>query len=357
MQLNEKIRKKLRKNLFHIVLLTSFSVPILTLMILDYLNIESFTAFNLGFNFLATWKGRMFYLFFLWLMIIESIINWDMIIQKQPKNPFRILVLFICISIPTIYVFSVNFAGIDKMVISLGQKLGFAGQSLTFHWPLCVEYLVFAFSFLATILFSYKKRGLEWFSISLGLLVGMSIIYTLDTFYPQGFFKPFEMLALPTAACAAAILDVLGYNFTLYFRPGLNAMPILMLRGSRPVAIAWPCAGVHSLFLYTLIILLLFKRSNIPISRKWIYFFVGAMGTYLVNVLRVVSYFVILRNNGEVDARYFHDNVGELYFISWIFTYILLIIFIEQYGLVERTRSRLAKFRNRITKGKFSLSE
>lgn len=374
MQMHQKKRfvgkdvgEKLKKCWFHIFLLVSFSASILTLMSLDYLNIENenlyyYKKFNDEFRFLSTMKGRMFYLFFLWLLFIESVIDWDEIVDKKPRNRFRILAFFVCAVIPLIYVLGVNFWGLDQAVLSLGQKLGFEGDMpLKFGWALSFEYLVFGFSFLAAVLLAYKKEGLGFFSMGLSLLVGMGIVYTIDTFRPYGTFKPFEMLALPTAACAAAILDILGYRFSLsfdtrYVHPVYGSMPVI-----NGVGIGWPCAGVHSLFLFTVMILLFFKRSSISTFRKFIYFVVGAFGTYFVNVLRIVSIFVIIWNGGVnvlfwyLDADFFHNSVGELYFIFWIFIYILIIVSIEKFMLVEKARLSVQKLRSLlgIVKSKF----
>ena len=358
------VREELRNCWFHVALLVSFSVPVMVLMFLDYYNLESFSVFNLEFRFLSTWKGRMFYLFFLWLLFLESIIDWSKLVEKKPQNRFRIFAFFTCAIIPLIYVLSVNFWGIDQVILAVGEGLGFTDTALVFHWPLCVEYLVFAFPFLVAVFLAYGKQGLGFFSIGLSLLVGMSVIYTINAFEsgPAGIFKPIEMLALPTAACAAALLDVLGYNFTLRFQAGPNSMPLIYGPGP-PVLIGWPCAGVHSLFLFAVIILLFLKRSSISTFRKFIYFVVGASCTYFVNVLRIVSYFVILWNDGvnvlfwDVDARFFHNSLGELYFVSWIFIYILIIVSIERFMLVEKARLLIKRlcFLLGKTKNKFLL--
>lgn len=342
-------RGQLKKSWFHIALLISFSLPIIILMFLDYFDIESFSVFNQEFRFLSTWKGRMFYLFFLWILFVESIIDWSKIVEKKPKNRFRIFAFFVCAVIPLIYVLSVNFWGIDQVILSVGEGLGFTDTSLVFHWPLCIEYLVFAFSFLVAIFSAYGKLGLGHFSIALSLLVGMSVIYTINAFEsgPAGIFKPFEMLALPTAACAVAVLDILGHSCTLHFQAGPNSMP-LIITSSGAAYIGWPCAGVHSLFLFIVIILLFFKRSSISTFRKFAYFVVGIIGTYLVNVLRIVSYFVILENDGTSAARFFHNSLGELYFVSWMFIYILIIVSIERFMLVEKARYSIQKLCNSL---------
>jgi len=332
----KNVLNQLSKHWFPIAFLISSSTSILLLMVLDYLNMESFYVFNQRFLFIATWKGRMFYLFFAWLLLLELIIDWEKVVEETPKKRFRIFATFAFTIIPLIYVLGVNFWGLNNLINGLGQNFGFKDFSLQFHWPLTAEYLVFALSFLAATFLAYTKKGLNFFSIALSLLLGMTIIYAIDTFYPGGTFRPFELLAFPTATCAATILSFLGYQF-LYipeiFHPEYGSAP--MIDGA---LIGWPCAGVHSLLLYTVIILLIFKRSNISRLRKIIYFVIGAFGTFFVNVLRIVSYFVILWNDGRQAADFFHNNIGELYFIVWISAYIIMIIAIQRFQLVEKAR-------------------
>jgi thaumarchaeosortase len=337
---NGSVRERLGKVWFHVAFLVSISLPIIVLMILDWLNIESFYVFNLRFLFPLTWKGRMFYLFFLWLLFLESIIDWDKIVEKKPENSFRIFAFFAAAAVPLVYVLSVNFWGLNKFVTSIGEDLGFTGYNLDFHWPLSAEYIVFTVSFLVAIFLAYKKEGLKFFSIALSLLGGMCIVYMINTYYATEGFKPFDMLALPTSACAAALLDILGYHVTLQYTSGAGSMPLITVSGKSSAAayIGWPCAGVHSLFLFVVIILLMFKRSNISNYRKFVYFVVGAVGTYFVNILRIASYFTIFINNGEAAADFFHNSLGEFYFIAWVSIYIMMIISIEKYKLVEKAR-------------------
>ena len=354
---------KLKKSWLHASLLACFVAAIVLLVILDYFNLESSALFNEKFFFDYTWKGRLFLLFFLWLFVLETSLNWDKPSKEdseiKPIN-FRIIASFICALIPLVYIISVNFLGLDQTIINLGDML--RGEYWRAHsdywrlilegdWPITMEYFVFTISFLATILLAYGKAGLKAFSISLALVAGISIAYLIDVMYPYGVFKPLQMLALPTAACAAALLDILGYSFTLSFSPGVDAMPIIRTQaGGRTfsVGIAWPCAGVHSLFLYTLIVLLLFKKSNISRFRKTVYFIGGAIGTYLVNILRIIAYFHILRNQGLDAAQTFHNVHAELLFVAWILLYILLIICIQKFRLVEKTTHGIQTLRNSL---------
>jgi len=345
--------KIIKKSWLPASLLVCFIAAIVLLMILDYFNLESIALLNeRGFYFDYTWKGRLFLLFFLWLFILEYLLNLKQSkkdLETKPRSHFKVLAISICALIPLIYIFSVNFLGLNQTVINIGEML--RGEYWRTHsdywrlilegdWPITVEYFVFTFSFLATTVLAYGKDGLKKFSITLALIAGISVIYLIDVLYPYGVFKPLQMLALPTAACAAALLDLLGYAFALSFSPGLDSMPIIRTQADGQmvsIGIAWPCAGVHSLFLYTLIILLLFKKSNISSFRKLLYFIVGAVGTYLVNVLRIIVYFLIRVNEGLTAAQTFHNVYGDLLFIVWILFYILLIVCNQKFRLAEKT--------------------
>jgi exosortase/archaeosortase family protein len=50
----------------------------------------------------------------------------------------------------------------------------------------------------------------------------------------------------------------------------------------------------------------------------------GVVVTYFINVLRIVTIFVIGINGG--DRMAFHDIYGQLYSITWIVSYPLLIM-------------------------------
>jgi thaumarchaeosortase len=355
---------KLKKSWLHAFLVACFVAAIALLVVLDYFNLESIVKFNEEFFFDYTWKGRLFLLFFAWLLVLETSLNWDPPKETPELKPlinFRTIASIICAMIPLIYIISVNFLGLNQTVIDLGDAirgeywrtnfLGDLGYLLGVGWPLVVEYFVFTVSFLATILFAYGKDGVKKFGISLALVAGIGGVYFMDIFFPYGVFKPLQLLSLPTAACAAMLLDILGYTFSLSFSPGAKAMPIIRThteRGWYSVGIAWPCAGVHSMFLYTLIILLLFKKSSISRFRKLAYFILGAIGTYAVNILRILTYFNILVYQGLDEAQTFHDVYAELLFVTWILIYILLIICIEKFQLVEKTTRGLNKLRSSL---------
>lgn len=76
--------------------------------------------------------------------------------------------------------------------------------------------------------------------------------------------------------------------------------------------------------IYAVTILLFLKNSAIPWRQRLVYFVFGAAVTYFINVLRIVTIFIIGVNGG--DAMAFHDVYGQLYSVSWIVFYPLLIM-------------------------------
>ena len=351
----------MKKSWLQIAVIVCFIAAIVLLMILDYFNLESFPIFNeRGFYFDYTWKGRLFILFFMWLLVLEYSLNVGQEPktdpEKLPKSQLKVIATYLCALIPIIYILSVNFLGLDQAVIQLGEafrgeywraNFGDWEHILTAAWPLSFEYFMFTVSFLATILLAYGKSGLKKFGISIGLIAGITAIYLTDTIFPYGVLKPLQLLALPTASCAAMLLDLLGCVFSMYYSPGASAMPIIRTRdfAGKPVniGIAWPCAGVHSMFLYTLIMLLLFRKSSMSRFRKLVYFIFGAIGTYFVNVLRIIAYYYIRTETGLSAAETFHDVYGELLFVVWILIYIVLIVVIQKFKLAEKTMQGLKK--------------
>ena len=353
-QIELALRKlsEIKKVRLHFLLMSFFFIPILVILLLDFFNIEAFGSFNEKFMFDLTWKGRMFYLFFIWLLLLESILDWEVIVEKQPtfQNRFRVLLACIFATVPSVYILSVNFLGLDQMILNFGQALQIRPDFINEHWPLSVEYLILISFFIFATWLAYGLAGLKSFSISLSLLAGIGVIYLADTIWPFGTFKPMQLLAVPTAACATALLDILGYNITLTYpvsSPEYGSLPLMIVRaGGETVRanIAWPCAGVHSLLLFTLITLVFFKKTTIQRERKIIFFLIGAAGTYLTNVFRIASFFTVSIHYGPKAGEVFHNSYGELYFIAWMLLYFIIIAAIQSGKII----TFLQAFRKRL---------
>jgi thaumarchaeosortase len=342
------------------------------LVVMDYYNVEGFnysynpttnsfepwnnTYFNQSFSFDVTWKGRMFYLVFAWFLVIESVIGWKEIIDKKPISKKLMTASLTFALIPTVYVLATKFFGLDLAILRYGQSIGIPylnasnapSDFLELFWPLSLEYLVFFVFFAFAVMLAYKPKGLKIFSISLALLAGVGIAYMLDTIFPFGVFRPLQEFTLPTAAVAAAIFDYSGYSVILNFpsHVGDSLVPSLMVGSggyAANVGISWACAGVQSLFLYLLIILLFFKKTNISSFRKLLYFIIGLFGTFFANVARIIMVIFVYMYDGADAGMYFHNTYGELFGFSFIFIFIFFIVCMERFMVVEKVRESSRK--------------
>jgi thaumarchaeosortase len=292
-------------------------------------------------SFDSTWKGRTFYLFFMWLIILETIMSW-----REPKpiqgrlKPLKIGALAVALILPSLYVVDARAYGVNDAIGVVSINAGIPLWGLM--W-LAVEYLVLTLLFVLITSLNYGVKGMSDFSMSSLFLGAIGMIYVIDNLYPNGNFMPFQMIVPTTARFASNVLNTMGYNTTL---SASSSMPLLRVWNSSGAyamaSIAWPCSGVESLIIYSITILLFLRRSDAPIWLKAIYFSIGAGVTYFINILRIATIFVIGVDNSiktaygaftngisSSAASTFHNYYGQLYSVTWIISYPLLIIGIQ----------------------------
>jgi len=298
-----------------LVIPLSFALSIFTLYIFDPNSFE------------LTWKGRLPYLIFLWLLFLELVMAW----KKFPNKPPNIVATVVTIIVPASLIGVFAFALNDE-IIEFGKLLGVPYQEydwLLGDWVLSLEYVILTICFMASILLLYKTDGLKIFSISAFFLGATSCFYMIDTFYPLGILYALQGFVPVIASLVVNILNWMGYSASLLPPSSQSVgMSILKIQGiPEPIGIAWGCAGVQSLFIYTFVILLFVKGASISLKRKIIYITVGAIGTFLVNLLRIVSICIVGVHVGTQALRMFHEYYGELFFIIWIIMYFLIILY------------------------------
>ena len=329
-----RIKQKVKNNINSFIKLLpilAFIIPFLILYFYQNIAFPPYPKYYYSYTdtFEVTWKGRTFYLFFLWLALLEIILRWEKLQTHRlaKLKSLRTILFVLTLTLPTIYVITANFYGLNRAIVDWTWRNNVAQCD----WmPLAIEYLVFAALFTVIIFLEYGCEGLKNILISPVFLTIIGTLYTIDNVYPYGRFTPFQILVPTTANLAASILSMMGYktSMTIIANPKYGTIPYLTVTNSHVVAfgIAWPCSGIESLIIYTLTILLFLRNINIPWKHKTAYFIVGAIVTYLINVMRIVTIFIIGINSGVPAAMTFHDYYGQLYSITWITSYPLLII-------------------------------
>ena len=287
-------------------------------------------------TFQLLWKGRTFELFFIWLIGLELILGWE---ELQPfkfvkKTSVRTVALITTLVLPTLYVVASYYWGLNDAISnwSIQNHLtqGLAAQ-VAVSWersmPLALEYLVFAALFCAIVYLSYGFKGIKSFSVPAFFMVLVGLIYTIDNVFPYGQFTPFQVFVPTTTNLAAAILNMMGYTTSITYSqnmPNLTATNPHNLAATATFSIAWPCAGIESFLIFTVIILLFMKRMQISLRAKVGYFVFGVAVTYVINALRIVNIFLIGMTGASIDA--FHYYYGPLFALTWIVMYPIIIL-------------------------------
>lgn len=339
--------KKEPQKLLPLLPLVAFIIPLVVLYILNPIEPPSGIAPSVSDardSFESMWKGRTFQLFFVWLVSLELILGWEHFKENKLSKPLsaRTILVAVMMVLPTVYVLASYYFGLNDAIISwsTAQNIKWASSM-----PLSIEYLVFAALFGAMAFLVFGKKGLFAFSIPAVFMVLVGALYTIDNVYPYGQFTPFQLFVPTTAFFASQVFGLMGYNTVLGNEYDLNfgTMPTLTVDGPAgfaKFAIAWPCAGIESLLIFTVVILLFLKRMPISWKAKIGYFAIGAIVTYFINILRIVTIFMIGMQYGttSVEVQDFHFYYGPLYSITWIIAYPLLI-FASQ-SLWHRFRNR-----------------
>ncbi len=280
-----------------------------------------------------TFNGRAYYLFFIWLVVLEFALDWDKYKVAAKMSVKRMGVFGLALALPTCYVVAANFLGLNAAIKELAVSSGIIPNLADYadrvkFTPLATELMVFAVLFAVIILCAYKWRGLADFSLPVALLGVVGAMSMTNLLSPS--FLPFQIIVPTTAGLSANVLGFMGYKTLL--QQSANSVPLLYVQDPRTnlmwnAYIAWPCAGVESLLLYTIIMLLFLKKADIPRLHKVIYFAIGAGVTYFINILRIATLFIIGLNGGDVET--FHNYYGQFYSAVWIMVYPLLIMGIQ----------------------------
>jgi thaumarchaeosortase len=305
-------------SLLKLLLVVAFAVPLVWLFLLDSASFE------------LMWKGRTFQLFFIWLIGLELILDWETIMTTKLNKLLspRTLAFVVALVLPTLYVAASYYGGLNATITN------WATQS-NIQWadsmPLSTEYLIFTLLFCLIIWLSAGIKGLKAFFVPTFFLLLVGILYTIDNVFPYGQFTPFQIFVPTTTALAATFLNMMGYSTSIsYEQSNLQGnMPVLTTTNlqtgaSSTFQIAWPCAGIESFLIFTVIILLFLKRMNLSWKSKLGYFIFGAAITYIINSLRIVNIFLIDMSGGNIDM--FHFYYGPLFAMAWIVSYPVIIL-------------------------------
>ena len=280
-------------------------------------------------SFSMSWnQGRGGFLFGL-AFIVAEIVGIKFIVSK------RRLIFGIPLAAVTIIYFVLLDFGLHDYIINAAPAFN---VQLIYSWEWFWDFLVITiFAISASILMFGKK----WIRIVIAgpvFLGGSAIILSLDAFFPYDTLGPLQYFVPHLVQTNVWIINAFDLGVA-------TARDNLMfLRGDHgPFALQvfWPSAGVHSVVIYSLVMMAFLLKMNIKQNRKFMYFGLGILGTIIINMIRIfsLSVFALKVSTNPVEFEEYHSVAGEIMFLPWLFAFLLVVTVIETKRMKKKEAS------------------
>lgn len=270
-------------------------------------------SFSLSWN-----QGRGGFLFALAFMVAE-LIGLKLGVSKK-----KLLAVIPLATLTMVYLVSLEF-GLRDYIVSIAPQYN---VQLIHSWTWLWDFVVMAIFLVSSMSILFGKK---WVRISPAgpiFIAGTAVILSLDAFFPYDTLGPLQYVVPYLVKTNAWIIDVLDLGIA-------SARDnILFLKGDHgPFALQvfWPSAGVHSVIIYSLVMMAFLFKMNIPPKRKAIYFILGIIGTISVNMIRIfsLSLFALKVSTNVAEFEEFHSVAGEIMFLPWLFIFLLVVTYVE----------------------------
>jgi thaumarchaeosortase len=210
-------------------------------------------------------------------------------------------------------------------------------QESPLSFLLAADFVVYALYFVVITAVLYSPSAASVLITPVIYALGSGILDMMDAFFPEDSLAFLQVWVYVIWNVVILIVGVLGFH-SVRTPFGPMPPPTVLLEGNHlylwgfkgfiTLAIFWPSSGVVSMIVYSLVIVVLMVKLETTRKRKLAYAIVGALGTYLVNVTRITM-IVLYVTYVSLDVEAFHESIGEILFICWIFAYLFVVIRIE----------------------------
>jgi thaumarchaeosortase len=274
--------------------------------------------------------------------------------MKATKARWRYALAVLLLFLILIYYWErvVNVPLTDYLRVYVTSHLG-VSQNSPLSFLLAMDYFAYAVFCLAVTAILYSPAAILRMATPVIYVAGSGVLDMMDAFFPEDSLAFLQIWVYLIWDVVVFLLGFMGFNTAPDPLHGQISIPSLLLQGNRlylwgfkgpmTLAIFWPSSGVVSMIVYSLVILVLMVKLEAPRKRKLVYAIVGAAGTYFVNVIRITS-IVLYVTYISLDVEAFHQSIGEVLFICWIFIYLLLVLRVEnRYAATRATKSGVRK--------------
>lgn len=230
------------------------------------------------------------------------------------------------------YLVSLEY-GLRDYIISSAEQYN---VNLVYSWTWMWDFVVMGAFVMAAVCILFGRRWIRIAPAGPIFLCGSAIILSLDAFFPYDTLGPLQYIVPHLVKANVSIINALDLG-TAIARD--NLMFLRGEHGSMALQVFWPSAGVHSVIIYSLVMMAFLFKMNIPPKRKAVYFGIGILGTIGVNMIRIfsLSIFVLKVSANPTDFEEFHGIAGEIMFLPWLFAYLFLVMAIETKRLKKQS--------------------
>ncbi|MFM8659005.1 MAG: thaumarchaeosortase [Candidatus Nitrosotenuis sp.] len=195
-------------------------------------------------------------------------------------------------------------------------------------WTWLWDFVIMAAFVIAVVTILFGKRWIRIAPAGPIFLCGSAIILSLDAFFPYDTLGPLQYV-VPSLVKANVEIIKFFHLGTAIARD--NLMFLSGDHGHMALQVFWPSAGVHSVIIYSLVMMAFLLKMNIIPKRKAMYFAIGIAGTIGVNIIRIfsLSLFVLKVSANPTEFEQFHGVAGEIMFLPWLFAYLFVVTAIE----------------------------
>ena len=279
-------------------------------------------------SFSMSWnQGRGGFLFGL-AFIVAEIVGIRFVVSKNR------LIFGIPLVIATVIYFIALDFGLHDYIINAAPAFNVVGcsignpQGCIYSWGWLWDFVVITIFVTTAAMIMFGKKWIRIVIAGPVFLGGSAIILSLDTFFPFDTLGPLQYFVPYLVQTNVWVINA--------FELGLatardNIMFLQGEHGPFVLQVFWPSAGVHSIIIYSLVMMAFLLKMNIKRNRKAIYFSLGILGTIVINMIRIfsLSIFALKVSTNPVEFEEYHSIAGEIMFLPWLFIFLLVVTAIE----------------------------
>jgi len=199
---------------------------------------------------------------------------------------------------------------------------------LIYSWTWMWDFVIMTAFVIAALSIYFGKRWIRIAPAGPIFLAGSAIILSLDAFFPYDSLGPLQYFVPYLVNLNVWLIGLFDLGVATARD---NLMYLRGDHGSFALQVFWPSAGVHSIIIYSLVMMAFLLKMNIPRNRKAIYFTLGILGTIIVNVIRIfaLSWYALKVTTNAEKWEEFHSVAGEIMFLPWLFIFLMIVMVIE----------------------------